>query len=270
MKNRTCSNSNFKTKNMWLLFDIGRTKFRFARSFDGAALTVPEIIPTPDTADEGIKRIVAVARQSDQPIKAIVIGASRRVWGGAPIASLVKQELGVPVYFENDAALAGLGEAMVGVGQGFPLVAYVTVSTGVGGAKIENGRLDQSALGFEPGQQIITINDQAIGRLEDYVSGAAVAARFGRPPRELTDDKIWHDLSRYLAVGLTNTLLHWSPDCLVLGGSMFRAPGFKLAVLEPLIREYLTIFPTLPAMKLATLGEASALYGALAYHRQLG
>ena len=247
MKNRTCSNSNFKTKNMWLLFDIGRTKFRFARSFDGAALTVPEIIPTPDTADEGIKRIVAVARQSDQPIKAIVIGASRRVWGGAPIASLVKQELGVPVYFENDAALAG-----------------------VGGAKIENGRLDQSALGFEPGQQIITINDQAIGRLEDYVSGAAVAARFGRPPRELTDDKIWHDLSRYLAVGLTNTLLHWSPDCLVLGGSMFRAPGFKLAVLEPLIREYLTIFPTLPAMKLATLGEASALYGALAYHRQLG
>ena len=253
---------------MFLLFDIGRTKFRFARSFDSVTLAAPETIPTPTTVEEGIKRIIETARQADQPVKAVVIGASRKVWSGAPIAPFVKQELGIPVYLENDAALAGLGEAVVGAGRGFPIVAYVTVSTGVGGAKIENGQIDQNIFGFEPGQQVIMIAREKIGQLEDYVSGTAVAKRFGRPPHELTDDKIWQDLSRYLAAGLTNTILHWSPDCLVLGGGMFHQPGFKVATLESLIRQDLTIFPQLPAIKLATLGDSSALHGGLEYLRQ--
>jgi len=250
---------------MLLLLDIGRTKFRLARSFDGKTITAPEIIPTPSTVVEGVKKIVDVVHQSSEPITTVVIGTSRKVWTGAPIAELVRQELGLPVYIENDAALAGLGEALVGAGQGFNLVVYVTVSTGIGGVKIETGRIDQNVSGFEPGQQIITLGEQMIGRLEDYVSGEAVAKRFGRPPHELTDEKIWQDLSRYLAVGLTNTLLHWSPDCLVLGGSMFREPGFKVTILETLIRQYLTIFPQLPVIKGATLGDESALRGGLIY-----
>ena len=253
---------------MWLLLDIGRTKFRMARSLDGETFVgEPEIIPTPATVEEGVELILNAVRQSEQPVKAVMIGASRKVWAGEPIAELVKKELTIPVYIENDAALAGLGEAIVGAGRGFNLVAYITVSTGVGGAKIENGRIDENTFGFEPGQQIITINGETIGRLEDYVSGLAVTQRFGRPPHELTDEKIWQDLSRYLAVGLTNTILHWSPDCLVLGGSMFHEPGFKVAVLEPLIRQDLTIFPQLPVIKEATLGEQGALCGGLTYLR---
>lgn len=252
---------------MLLLLDIGRTKFRLARSPDGETFDEPEIIPTPATAEEGIKLIVKAARSSGGPVKAAVIGASRRVWMGAPLAELARAELKAPVYVENDAALAALGEAAAGAGRGFRLVAYVTVSTGVGGAKIEDGQIDRNALGFEPGQQIIALDGKVAGRLEDYVSGAAVAERFGCPPHELTDNKIWQDLSRYLAAGLTNTLLHWSPDCLILGGSMFRDPGFKVEILEPLIRRYLTIFPQLPVIKRAALGEASALHGALAYLR---
>ncbi|MEK7622112.1 MAG: ROK family protein [Patescibacteria group bacterium] len=252
---------------MLLLFDIGRTKFRFARSLDAETISAPEIISTPATVEEGVKRIVEAVKQSKEPITAVVIAASRKVWEGAPFADLVRRELGVPVHLENDAALGGLGEALHGAGRGFRLIAYVTVSTGVGGAKIEAGRIDENAFGFEPGQQIIAMSDQNTGRLEDYVSGFAVAQRFGRPPRELTDDKIWQDLSHYLAAGLTNILLHWSPDCLVLGGSMFREPGFKVTVLESLIRKYLNTFPKLPVIKLAELGESSALHGGLVYLR---
>ncbi|MFH1170627.1 MAG: ROK family protein [Candidatus Vogelbacteria bacterium] len=256
---------------MWLLLDIGRTKFRMARSLDGETFVgEPEIIPTPATVEEGVERILNAVRQSEQPVKAVMIGASRRVWAGARIAELVKKELTLPIYIENDAALAGLGEATVGAGRGFKIVVYLTVSTGVGGVKIEDGRIDENTMGFEPGQQIITIDGEKLGHLEDYVSGLAVARRFGRPPPELTDEKIWQDLSRYLAVGLTNTILHWSPDCLILGGSMFQQPGFKIAILESLIRQDLTIFPKLPVIKEATLGEASALYGGLTYLRARG
>ncbi len=238
-----------------------------ARSLDGETLGEPKIIPTPLSVEEGVKLIIKAVRNSDEAVKAIVIGSSRKVWGGARIAELVKKELAVPVYSENDAALAALGEATVGAGRGFRLVAYVTVSTGIGGAKIEDGRIDQNTFGFEPGQQIITIDGEKVGRLEDYVSGIAVAKRFGRPPHELTAEKIWYDLSRYLAAGLANTLLHWSPDCLILGGSMFRPPGFQVAILESLIRQHLTIFPRLPVIKPAALGEGSALHGGLAYLR---
>lgn len=255
---------------MWLLLDIGRTKFRLARSLDGETfIGEPEIISTPVTVEEGVKRIIEAVQQSSEPIKAVMIGASRQVWVGAAIVELVRKELNVPVYIENDAALAGLGEATVGAGRGFKIVVYLTVSTGVGGAKIEDGRIDENALGFEPGQQIITIDGENVGRLEDYVSGLAVAKRFGRPPYELMDEKIWQNLSRYLAVGLTNTILHWSPDCLVLGGSMFHQPGFKVVVLESLIRQDLNIFPKLPVIKEATLGETSALHGGLTYLRAL-
>lgn len=252
---------------MILLLDIGRTKFRLAQSLDGQTFDEPEIIPTPGTIEAGVKKIIDTARQINEPIRAIIIGASRKVWGGVPIADLIRQELTVPVYQENDAALAGLGEAIHGAGQGYKIVVYVTVSTGVGGVKIENGQIDENSQGFEPGQQLIMVGDKP-ETLEELVSGLAVERRFGRSPREINDETVWRELSQYLAVGITNTLLHWSPDCLVLGGSMFHQPGFQLSVLEELIKKDLTIFPKLPVIKLATLGETSALHGALIYFRQ--
>ncbi|HEY4495792.1 MAG TPA: hypothetical protein VJC04_00335, partial [Candidatus Paceibacterota bacterium] len=96
---------------MFLLFDIGRTKFRLARSPDGESLSEPEIVPTPLTVEEGISLIIKAVRDSDESIRAIVIGASRKVWGGAPMAELLRKELAMPIYSENDAALAALGEA---------------------------------------------------------------------------------------------------------------------------------------------------------------
>jgi glucokinase len=49
----------------------------------------------------------------------------------------------------------GLGEAVFGAGKGREIVVYMTISTGVGGARIVGGKIDASAMGFEPGHQII-------------------------------------------------------------------------------------------------------------------
>ena len=76
---------------MYLLLDIGRTKFRLARSLDGETLSAPEIIPTPETIEEGVKKIVDASQASDIPIEAMVIGASRKVWTESPLLIWLSQ-----------------------------------------------------------------------------------------------------------------------------------------------------------------------------------
>jgi predicted NBD/HSP70 family sugar kinase len=53
-----------------------------------------------------------------------------------------------------------------------------SVSTGVGGAKIEDGKIDKHAIGFEPGKQIMDVNTKKT--LEDIISGKALAAPSSR------------------------------------------------------------------------------------------
>jgi len=253
---------------IYLLGDIGRTKTRLAASRDGQTVMLPLIEQTPADFNSGLtlieKLIGELPAERPAAVRGLCLGISRKVWPGAPLKSELEKRLKCPVLVENDAALAGLGEAHYGAGRGFEIIVYITVSTGVGGVKIEHGRIDENALGFEPGQQVIMIDGEP-KTLEGLVSGGSVEGRFGKPPREITDEQIWQELSRHLALGLANSLLHWSPDCLVLGGSMFNPPGFKVTVMADLLRERLTIFPTLPAVRRAVLGEASGLYGALTY-----
>ncbi|MEK7553025.1 MAG: ROK family protein [Patescibacteria group bacterium] len=247
---------------------------RLTISTDGERFAEPVIKPTPPDFDQGLVLIKDVFSQltgGDKLSGRACFGLSRRVWPNSPIMASLTEVFGEHVSLENDTALVGLGENHAGAGQGSEIMVYVTVSTGVGGVKISRGRIDENALGFEPGQQIInagSISKPILGRLEDYVSGEAIEKQFGRPPREIVDEKIWSDLSHSLAIGLTNTLLHWSPDCLVLGGSMFKSPGFRVDEVAQLIRRYLTIFPELPTIKPAILGEFGGLHGALVYLRQ--
>jgi predicted NBD/HSP70 family sugar kinase len=79
-------------------------------------------------------------------------------WQRKPLASALSKRLdGAPVYIENDKAVVGLGEATYGAGVGYGIVAYHTVSTGVGGVRTEDGKISRASAGFEPGHQIIVM-----------------------------------------------------------------------------------------------------------------
>jgi predicted NBD/HSP70 family sugar kinase len=171
---------------------------------------------------------------------------------------------GAAVYIENDAAVVGLGEANWGAGRGFEIVAYVTVSTGVGGAKIVNGKIDEHAIGFEPGKQIIDVNTGKT--LEQMISGKSLAERTGKLPKEITDEGVWDTEAWILAVGLNNMIVEWSPNCVVLGGSMITGePAIPIIKTEKYLKEILKIFPEIPTLRKAELGDFGGLYGALAY-----
>ena len=107
---------------------------------------------------------------------------------------------------ENDAALVGLGEATDGAGKGSAILAYVTISTGVNGARIVDGQIDRATYGFEIGEQYV---DDSARTFEELVSGRAIAARFNIPPRELgKDHPVWDELARFTARALHNAIAH--------------------------------------------------------------
>ena len=273
---------------MYLLFDIGGTKLRIARSKDGVGFDKYSIVPTPASFEDGMKAFQEMGEALLEGNRADGIGGgiagpllkdksglgtARNLagWSHKPLKKTLEEMFSAPVVIENDTAVVGLGEAHAGAGRGSHIMVYVTVSTGVGGVRIVGGAIDENARGFEPGHQIIEANALAAfcsscgepGHLEGYVSGKALERKYGKPAHEITDPSVWEEASRYLAIGLSNSILHWSPDTVVLGGSMMNMPGIPLERVEFYLKKYLTIFSENPKIKKAALGDLGGLHGAL-------
>ena len=176
-----------------------------------------------------------------------------------------------PVFLENDAALTGLGEVWYGAAKGKKIAVFITVSTGVGGSRIVNGKIDANFFGFEPGHQILDIG-ACSGKIckDSYllnrISGSAIKKRFNKKPEEISSKKIKDDLSRWLAIGLNNAIVFWSPEIIVLGGSIMNI--IPLDKVRGHLRKILKIFPAPPPIKKAALGDLGGLYGALILLKQ--
>lgn len=273
----------------YILFDIGGTKTRIAVSHDGETFEEPRIVDTPKDFDTAIKLLKDVSFELTKGEKidhaagdvAGVFSRDRAVllkaphlpgWNGKNVKYAIETALSTESSLANDAAVVGLGEAVYGGGKGYEIVAYITVSTGVGGVRIVNGKIDASAMGFEPGHQIFDasggFHKNSVGGLgldlEGYVSGTAISERYNKKPYEITDKTFWSDLARLLAYGLNNTIVHWSPDVVVLGGSMMKEVGISVQDVRAHLGGILRIYPELPHIVHSELGDIGGLYGALA------
>jgi len=108
-------------------------------------------------------------------------------WQQVPIGAFLEDALGVEVRIENDANAAALAEASFGAGRGISNLVYLTMSTGVGGGVISDGRLVRGAFGSagEPGHLPIEFPGLGCacglsGCLEAYVGGNAWRDRLRR------------------------------------------------------------------------------------------
>lgn len=264
---------------------------RLAVSRDGKRFSDTKIIPTPQNFEEGITTFGNMASElsGGEQYSAIAGGIAGPINKdktrliAAPnlpgwVARPLKRELEIaakgPVYVENDTNMSGLGEVYFGGGRGHDIVAYLTVSTGVGGSRFVNGRIDKSAFGFEPGHQIIDASGTLCPScekngsydLEMYISGKAFERRFRKKPFEVTDLALWDETARFLAYGLHNTIVYWSPEVIVLGGSMITgAPGIPLDRVEYHLNNSMKIFPILPKIEKSQLGDEAGLWGSLVY-----
>lgn len=273
---------------MYLVFDIGGTNTRLGISKDGKKLAATHKFKTPKHAEEGIAEIAREARTLLAGEKLVAIGGGIRSplsedrnmilddpvlegWVGKPIRTALEQIFSVPVFIGNDAAMVGLGEAHYGAGRGHDIVAYLTISTGVGGARIVHGRIDETNIGFEPGKQIVDLDATKVGggarTLEELISGTSLEARRGVKPYDIPqDDPVWDELARYLAVGLMNTVAYWSPDVIVIGGSMMIGdPRIPLAATRLSLSGILKGHMPCPPIFDATLKDEGGLYGSMVY-----
>lgn len=265
---------------MYLLFDIGGTNTRVAVSSDGKAISEYRIFETPKDFGDGVKSIIETGKElaGSVPFVAagggiagslnaeksgLIRGGHLSLWEHKPFTDEISAMLGgIPVFIENDAAVVGLGEAHDGAGKGLDIVVYITISTGVGGARIVGGMVDVNRFGFEPGHQIVDYSGNP-KQLERLVSGSWLSEKLGRPVKEVTDVQFWNDTADVFSAGLVNSILHWSPDVVILGGSMMKEPGIPLPRVKEKVAEWLHDFPNLPEIKKAELADIGGLHGAL-------
>ena len=91
---------------------------------------------------------------------------------------------GVPVYLENDADAAAVGECVRGAGHGFDPVVMLTFGTGIGGAAVVGGQIYRGVRGEHPELGHIPIESGVgaacycgiAGCLESIASGTAIGA----------------------------------------------------------------------------------------------
>lgn len=273
---------------MFVLFDVGGTKTRVAVSDD--CVSYGEVIKfdTPSTYREGLRAltsaidtliksggITAIAGGIRGPLNHEKTGIVSEIkltdWIGRNIVRDLHERYHVPVRLENDTALVGLGEAVFGAGRGYDIVAYHTVSTGVGGARFVHGELDTVSLGFEPGHQELDLDRSILGHhvphtLENLVSGSALEKRRGVKPYEIAqDDPVWDELARYLAYGIKNTIVYWSPEIIILGGSMMVGdPRIFTTDVERHTKAILGSLMPCPPIVDAVLRDEGGLFGAMA------
>lgn len=191
--------------------------------------------------------------------KGVGVSFGNLPWRDAAVRDDVRRLAGCPVVIENDTKLAGLSEALLLKNQ-YRSVMYVTVSTGIGFSLINDGRIDTS-FGDGGGRALLLEHDGRLMPWEDFASGRAIAARYGKQASDIEDRDTWRQISRDLAQGLIQLVAVVQPQVIVIGGgvgSHFQKYGDQLA--EELSRYELPLIP-LPELVGAKRPEDAVVYG---------
>ncbi len=161
-------------------------------------------------------------------------------WVDCDIVSKLRSALDRPVYLENDADAAVLGEWFAGAARDCPRVVMLTLGTGVGGGVVIDGRVYRAARGGHPELGHIPIDGSgpecycgARGCLESIASGTAIAAAgasegFADSPQVFAAAAAGNPAARRVVEQVrgaleiaTWTILHtFMPELIVLGGGI--------------------------------------------------
>jgi glucokinase len=223
-------------------------------------------------------------------------------WEETPLRDQLQAELGAPATVDNDANVAALGEWRQGAGQGCASVFYATVSTGVGGGWVLNGRIWGGADGMageighvvvRPGGMACVCRRQGCVEAEACGTGIARAARArlaaepgaGQALRALAGGdvgavtaqhvaqaaeagdrlavEVLEHAGRMLGLGLATAAGLMNPERIVLGGGVTKSGERWWRAVRETARAN-----TLPEARVeivpAALGDDAPLWGAIA------
>ncbi len=227
----------------------------FARDLDTVAARALALLDEAGVAASEIDAVGVSAPGPLDPVAGVIHAAPNLPgWIDVPIRARLERALGRPVRLENDANAAALAEWRYGAGRGSRAFVFLTMSTGVGGGLVLDGRLYRGArygageighIPVVPGGRRCACGLR--GCLEAYTGGAAIAARIredlaagartsirdlvvGDPAR--VNAHVWVEALRAgdayatrlheewldrLAQGIAIVALSLDPDCIALG-----------------------------------------------------
>ncbi|MBZ0281943.1 MAG: ROK family protein [Anaerolineae bacterium] len=217
-------------------------------------------------------------------------------WDRVPLAQIISEAFGgVPTHMENDGNLAALAEYHMGAGKGANPMLYLTVSTGIGGGVILDGRLFTGwrGLAFEPGHLKFPARDGKLYSLEALASGTAIGRLARERLAESAEPSILREFPAVdgrmvgeaaqggdpLALDVIQEAGHWlglgflalvhlfNPQAIVLGGSVTKLGDLILNPARQTMRDLLItpLYDGPDLIRVAGLGEDVCLIGA-AYH----
>lgn len=228
-------------------------------------------------------------------------------WEETPLRAWLEAEFGVPAAVDNDANVAALGEWRYGAGQGCRSLLYVTVSTGIGGGWVLDGRIYSGADGMagEIGHMVVRPGGAAcvcgkrgcleaeacgpaIARLarerltqQPDAAGALLALTYGRPEAitgelvaraaqagdRLAGEVLAH-AAGMLGFGIGAAINLMNPELVVLGGGVTKSGPRYWKLVRKAARAH-----ALPQMRVeimpAALGDDAPLWGAVALAENL-
>ena len=125
--------------------------------------------------------IAAIGISSPGPIEpetgAIVSPPNLPGWNGVPLGRLIQERFNIPAFLGNDANVAALAEVYKGAARGHKHAIYITVSTGIGGGIVIDGKLLLGAHGLagELGHIVLVADGERVSTLELEAAGPALA-----------------------------------------------------------------------------------------------
>jgi glucokinase len=208
-------------------------------------------------------------------------------WEGRDLTQAIGAHFGVSVAVENDADAAALAEYAWGATKTSGTLLYVTISTGIGGGIVQDGRLYRGVCGAHPelGHQVIDPSGPLCyctisGCWESLASGSAMSSWFhhanpdrgyltaaqicklaqqGEPPAMRAVEREAH----YLGLGLANLVTLFAPEVICLGGGVMRSSELFLHNVRAMVRSLCTQVPVEhTTITLSSLGPEIGLLGA--------
>ena len=158
---------------------------------EGEAAVLGRIVQSIDEVIVGsstsIDEIEAIGIGSPGPLdakKGIIITTPNLPFKNYNLVQPLKEKYNIPVYLDNDANAAAIGEYMFGAGKGKNSIVYFTVSTGVGGGAVLDGKVyrGHTSNALEIGHTTVDPNGPRcncgnLGCLEAMSSGTAIAKK---------------------------------------------------------------------------------------------
>ncbi len=236
---------------------LDTVKFKTPKEYKDFLLRLRENIPK--IQSEPWKLVAVAAPGSIDHKKGVAMSFGNLPWSNIPVSADVQAIVHCPVLLENDAKTAGLSEARLLK----PIrhkTLYITVSTGIGGAILIDGKLDRDLDDGEVGWML----HEREGKLvtwESFASGKAIVRRFGKRASDINDPHVWRLISHDLALGLIDISAIIQPDIIIIGGGVgSNFHKFKKPLNEEM-RKYETRMVEAPPVVGARHAEEAVIFG---------